>query len=229
MPKLRDRDVERNQEKIEAAALRLFIRRGFYGTSVRDIAREAGVSLGNIYNYYRTKEQLFSSLVRRYGLRMGALQQKLPTPLLGQLDAPALKRLARAVRQIVYHEPDYWRLMYIDVTEFENRHFAHIFRDLSRSLLKMIPPESRPSRQAKGGPGNRGHKRNGLRPTIDSSLAFTAIYLQFFTYFLVEKLFGGKQHLGLPDDRAISQLIEIYTRGALVEQGPNGQGRRRRS
>lgn len=213
MPKLHDREVEKNQEKIEAAALRLFIRRGFYGTSVRDIAREAGVSLGNIYNYYRTKEQLFSSLVQRYGLRMGALQQKLLTPLLGKLDAPDLKRLARAVRRIVYQEPDYWRLMYIDVTEFENRHFAHIFRDLSRALLKMMPPDIR--------------RKNGLRPGIDFSLAFTAIYQQFFTYFLVEKLFGGKQHLGLPEERAIAQLIEIYTRGALAAPS-NGQGRRRR-
>jgi AcrR family transcriptional regulator len=214
VPKLRDRDVEKNQEKIEAAALRLFIRRGFYGTSVRDIAQEAGVSLGNIYNYYRTKEQLFSSLVRRYGVRMGELQQKLLSPLLGNLDAAALKRLARAVRRIVYQEPDYWRLMYIDVTEFENRHFAHIFRDLSRTLLKMMPPESQ--------------RRNGLRPQIDFSLAFTAIYQQFFTYFLVEKLFGGKQHLGMPDDRAIAQLIEIYTRGALAN-GTARQGRRRRA
>lgn len=214
MPKLRDRDIEKNQEKIEAAALRLFIRRGFYGTSVRDIAQEAGVSLGNIYNYYRTKEQLFSSLVRRYGLRMGALQQKLLAPLLGQLDAAALQRLARAVRRIVYQEPDYWRLMYIDVTEFENRHFAHIFRDLSKKLQKMTPPGSR--------------SRNGLRPGIDSPLAFTAIYQQFFTYFLVEKLFGGKQHLGMADDRAIAQLIKIYTGGALADPRSTRQIRRRR-
>ena len=34
---------------------------------------------------------------------------------------------------------------------------------------------------------------------VDPALAFTAIYLQFFTYFLVEKLFGGRRHLGVPD------------------------------
>jgi len=214
LPKLREGDVEKNQEKIEAAALRLFIRRGFYGTSVRDIAQEAGVSLGNIYNYYRTKEQLFSSLVRRYGQKMGALQQKLLSPLLGDLDPPTLKRLAQAVRRIVYQEPDYWRLMYIDITEFDNRHFAHIFRDLSRSLQKMMQP---------GSPMG-----NGLRPQINAPLAFTAIYLQFFTYFLVEKLFGGKQHLGMPEERAIAQLIEIYTRGALAEHPSRRQVRRRR-
>jgi len=41
----------------------------------------------------------------------------------------------------------------------------------------------------------------------EPALAFTAIYLQFFTYFLLEKLFGGKQHLGMPDERASAQLI----------------------
>ncbi len=51
MPKLQDRDVERNQVKIEEAALRVFTRQGFHGTSVREIADAAGVSLGNIYNY----------------------------------------------------------------------------------------------------------------------------------------------------------------------------------
>ena len=32
---------------------------------------------------------------------------------------------------------------------------------------------------------------------VDPSLAYTAIYLQFFTYFLAEELFGAKRHLGL--------------------------------
>jgi hypothetical protein len=29
----------------------------------------------------------------------------------------------------------------------------------------------------------------------------------------VEKLFGGKQHLGMSDDRAVEQLIKIATEG----------------
>jgi AcrR family transcriptional regulator len=58
MPKLNDRDVERNRAKIEKAALRMFIRQGYHGTSMREIAGVSGVSLGNIYNYYPTKEAL---------------------------------------------------------------------------------------------------------------------------------------------------------------------------
>jgi len=32
---------------------------------------------------------------------------------------------------------------------------------------------------------------------VDSALAVTTIYLHFFTYFLVENLFGAKRHLGM--------------------------------
>jgi len=196
MPKLHDHVVQQNQAAIEEAALRLFIRQGFYGTSIRDIARQAGISVGNIYNYYPTKEALYVSLVRRMTAHMTRVQGRLK-PLLGRFDPDGLRELAQAARDIVYDNPDYWRLMYVDVTEFGNRHFAHSFRRLSKLLEKMA-----------GGYGGAG-----LRPGIDPSLAYAAIYLQFFTYFLVEKLFGGKQHLGQPEAVAIEQLIQIFREG----------------
>jgi AcrR family transcriptional regulator len=212
MPKLAELEVERNQEKIEQAALRLFIQRGFYGTSVRDIADKAGVSLGNIYNYYPKKEDLFARMVRRYEKRMARLLHEVLKPLGGSLDPPALRRLARGVRKIVYSEPDYWRLMYLDIIEFGNQHFAHSFRDLSRNLQAVI-----------GTPVRLGRDGRGRR--VDAGLAFTAIYLQFFTYFLVEKLFGGKQHLGFPEQEAIGQMIEIFSHGVHSDR-ENGGSRR---
>lgn len=198
MPKLKDHAVEANQVKIEQAALRIFTRQGYHGTSVREIADEAGISLGNIYNYYKTKEQIFESLVKRYDQQITRQQVRSLIPLLGSLEPENLQRLAAAVREIVYENPDYWRLMYIDVVEFGNRHFAHIFRDISANLKRLSPDSF-----VNGGAANG----------VDPSLAFTSVYLQFFTYFLIEKLFGGKQHLGVPDDEAVSQLIRIFTTG----------------
>ncbi len=208
MPKLRTAVVDRNQLKIEKAALRVFIRRGYHGTSVREIAQAAGVSLGNLYNYYATKEDLFAHLVKRYEARMAVLIRKALSPLAGEVDKGGLRRLARAVRRIVYGHPDYWRLMYIDVVEFGNRHFAHGFRDLARSLAAV---SGRPPRL-------HARRPNG----IDPAFAFSALYLQLFTYFLVERLFGGKQHLGLPEDRAIAQMIEIYS---LAMDARGGEGK----
>jgi AcrR family transcriptional regulator len=51
------------QEKVQAAAIMLFARRGFAATSMRDIAREAGISTGLIYRHYATKDDLFAALV----------------------------------------------------------------------------------------------------------------------------------------------------------------------
>ncbi|WP_075743426.1 MULTISPECIES: TetR/AcrR family transcriptional regulator [Actinoalloteichus] len=50
-------------EKVQAAAVSLFARRGFAATSMRDIARVAGISTGLIYRHYETKEELFGALV----------------------------------------------------------------------------------------------------------------------------------------------------------------------
>ena len=206
MPKLHARVVRKNQAAIEEVALRLFIRQGFFGTSIRDIAREAGISVGNIYNYYPNKEMLYVSLAKRYRKEMAEQQARLK-PLLGRFDAESLWKLAQSTREIVYQNPDYWRLMYVDVTEFGNRHFADSFRGLSKNLEKLAG----------------GYKKNeGLREGIDAPLAFGAIYLQFFTYFLIEKLFGGKQHLGKPEAAAVEQIIRIFREGVSASAKAGG-------
>ena len=48
---------------IDAAALKEFIELGYKKASLRSIAREAGVTTGAFYGYYRSKEVLFESIV----------------------------------------------------------------------------------------------------------------------------------------------------------------------
>lgn len=51
------------KERIDRSALRLFSRSGFADATIARIAREAGISTGNVYNYYKNKERLFYALV----------------------------------------------------------------------------------------------------------------------------------------------------------------------
>lgn len=198
MPKLKDHDVERNQVRIQDAALRIFTRQGYHGTSVREIAEQAGVSLGNIYNYYRTKEEIFEALVRRYADNMVQLQLQKLVPVLGSFDAASLRRLADTVREIVTENPDYWRLMYIDVVEFGNKHFRHIFQDFPAALRRMKP---------------EGFRAPSVRTGVDPAVAYASLYLQFFLYYLIETLFGGDNHLGVPEAQAISHFIDVFSAG----------------
>ena len=58
--------VARSRAKIHDAAVKLFTRKGYHGTGMREIAREAGVSLGNAYNHHKNKQDLFAGLLEEY-------------------------------------------------------------------------------------------------------------------------------------------------------------------
>ncbi len=61
------------REAIMAAALELFVERGFYGTAVPEIADKAGVGAGTIYRYFESKEALVNAIYRHEKLRFGHL------------------------------------------------------------------------------------------------------------------------------------------------------------
>lgn len=47
---------------IREAAIRVFSRKGFYEAKMEEVAQEAGVAVGTIYNYYASKEDLLLSI-----------------------------------------------------------------------------------------------------------------------------------------------------------------------
>ncbi|GAB2555547.1 TetR/AcrR family transcriptional regulator [Gracilibacillus alcaliphilus] len=51
------------QNKIHSSAIKLFSKKGFAATSVKDIAEGAGISIGLMYRHYKKKEDLFNELV----------------------------------------------------------------------------------------------------------------------------------------------------------------------
>ncbi|MCT9935171.1 TetR family transcriptional regulator [Planotetraspora sp. A-T 1434] len=57
--------AEKTRELIVETALRLFRERGFEATTMRAIAAEAGVSVGNAYYYFTSKEQLIQAYYDR--------------------------------------------------------------------------------------------------------------------------------------------------------------------
>src|SRR3990170_4746482 len=50
--------VLQRHEQICKAATRVFISQGYHRTTVREIAKEAGLSLGSLYSYIRTKDDI---------------------------------------------------------------------------------------------------------------------------------------------------------------------------
>lgn len=91
------------------AALRAFARDGYQGTSVRQIAAEAGVATGLLYHYFPSKEALLQALFERSGalvMHAFALAAGEPDP------RQRLARLLRVSAELVREHQDFWRISY---------------------------------------------------------------------------------------------------------------------
>ncbi len=62
----RERERLRAKEEILAAAEELFARFGYEGTSMKQIAERAELSVGKLYHHFKGKEEIFCELLERY-------------------------------------------------------------------------------------------------------------------------------------------------------------------
>jgi AcrR family transcriptional regulator len=63
MARPRNADGQRTRQAILDAALDLFAEKGYFGTSLRDVAGAVGVRESALYNYFAGKEALFDAIL----------------------------------------------------------------------------------------------------------------------------------------------------------------------
>ena len=94
------RRKEARPEELVAAALDVFVERGYEAATLADVARRAGVTKGTIYLYFASKEALFKAVVRETIVPVIAQGEALAQSFTGS----ARDLLERLVRE-------YWRLV----------------------------------------------------------------------------------------------------------------------
>lgn len=80
-------------DRIRQSALRLFAKRGYEATGIREVARDAGLSLSTLYHYIESKEDLLLDIIRTSMSELRAAAQE----SLANAESPA-ERLAGLVR-----------------------------------------------------------------------------------------------------------------------------------
>lgn len=76
MPRVSDQHLAARREQILAAATRCFARNGFHETSMQDVIAEAGLSVGAVYRYFKSKDELRGAVASE---NVGALLAELTT------------------------------------------------------------------------------------------------------------------------------------------------------
>ena len=83
MPRHRFTDT---RQRIEAAAIRLFVEKGVAETTIRDIARAVGISEGALYRHFVSKDDLVWQTFERHYVEFAA---KLEALAERRVDRPA--------------------------------------------------------------------------------------------------------------------------------------------
>jgi AcrR family transcriptional regulator len=91
-------EKEATRERIEAAALELFRTRGFEATTTRDIARQAEIAVGTLFNYFTAKEAIVIALAEEGLAKAQAAVAKQPAAETLEEDLVAL--VAAELRQL---------------------------------------------------------------------------------------------------------------------------------
>jgi len=152
-----DRLPEEKRRRLLAAAKASFAETGFAATNINAIAQSAGISIGSLYKYFRSKEDLFLTIVEQG-------HDLLETVLGGIADSPEplrrkVERLLRAAVEYSRGDPDFTRI-YIDCT---TQGLAPLAARLSRSIESIA---AQTYRRLIAEAQRRGELDRGLDPAV---------------------------------------------------------------
>lgn len=104
MENLKSKDIIK-KEKIIDAAVKVFLQKGFEKATVREIAREAGITTGAIYHHYRNKDELIHDAVTKHIHFIDSLNAykgnslKPSSEIIDEIKVAASKRLSNLTAQ----------------------------------------------------------------------------------------------------------------------------------
>ena len=191
---------EHTRQEIIHAAHDLFVRQGYHGTSMRQIAQAAGIALGGLYNHFDGKEDVF----REVFVAFHPYHDVLPAMMAAKGEdvelfvRDAFERILAALG----HRPHFMNLMFIEIVEFKGVHTQALFQQLMLQEMEIVRRILQSNRER-------------LRPIPDWML-LRAFFGLLFSYYLTELMFASQAPAEFRDG-AIDHLIDIFLHGVLQE------------
>ena len=179
------------------ASLHLFAKRGFHGTSMRDIAREANITEGLIYHYFESKRDLFRAIIEEHSFL--PLLRTLPD-LAEQLDLRALLIvLARGFFDVLRQNIELTRLLLQEVQVFPEEKEAFFADAVGRSIAELgAILDARMTERA----------RRTVDPQVASRLFFNAL----LAFFVEQEILGGKHMLPADEKQYVEHLVDMFVK-----------------
>ena len=190
---------EQRKKELVQVSLRLFSENGFHATSIRDIAKAAGVTEGLIYHYFQGKKDLLKTIVESSVLD-DRLDRYLKTAEQLPLDE-VFTRIGSDILESLRKKKEIFRLMLAEARLFE--------ADADYFIPKLIY-ENNMTRL--GGFLKERMKRGEIREMEPTILArqFTGSLVAFFIF---QEILLGKAVTDVPGEVFIENLVDVFLNG----------------
>jgi AcrR family transcriptional regulator len=190
---------QRTRSRLIETAYQLFSEQGYHGTSTRQIAQNAGLALGGIYNHFDSKEDIFFAALEAhhpYHEMLPVLQKAQ-----GETVEAFVRNAAEGLVAALDRQPYFLNLMLIELVEFKSKH--------TPQMLNIFFP------QVMGIVQRFAEKQENLRPIPLPIIVRTFIGL-FFSYYLIESVMGAGFPPELKED-ALDHAVDIFLHGIRAE------------
>ena len=191
---------DRTRQAIEDAALKLYVGHGYHATSMRQIAEQAGLSLGGIYNHFKSKDEIFEAII----VDQHPYKKILPLVIDAKGDT-AEEFFGNAFRIVINEmgkQPEFINLMFIEIVEFKGMHGAVVLREISPNVLPVFEKLVK--------------SMNGLRET-NPAVLMRSFFGLIISYFVTEMIISNSVVSKMMPNDSTDLYIDLFLNGILKE------------
>jgi AcrR family transcriptional regulator len=211
---------EERHLQILLVAISLFAKRGFRGTTTKEIAQAAGVSEAMVFRHFATKEELYSAILDHKACAGGLLNfcEALADAVQRKDDAAVFEGLALTLLR--HHEKDTEFMRLLSHAALEGHELTQMFWE--RNVLQMYEFL---------GAYIRERQREGALREMEPKIAVRAFLGMIIHHSVNNNLWDQKRSvLDISNERAAREFTEILLRGILVTaDGPRARTAGRRA
>jgi AcrR family transcriptional regulator len=181
------------------AALALFARKGFRGTTTKEIAEAAGCSEATIFKYFTSKDELYSAILEVKSAIEETLAKAAEAAAKGD-DAGVFRAVGLEALVRTEQDPSLMRLLLFSA--LEGHELSHLFfeskvRHLHEFLSTYI--EQRIT--------------DGVFRAVNPLLAARGFVGMIVHYLLIHEIFGVKRPVGILPEEVVETFVTLFVTG----------------
>lgn len=202
----------KTREAILEAARLLFLRQGYHATGMREIAHDAGISLGAVYNHFISKEEILQEILDERNL-YGAMSEALSRAR-GYSVAELVESGFREIMDASRGREDFVLLMFMDALEFQGKHVTPLAGNAIGNMIFFF--------QRLAELGQREGKLREINPVLMGRAFIGLVFSSFMIENVLKVLTPSTVTLPLKVENWEKGIVDIFLYGVLRDT-PKGE------